>query len=246
MMYKFSKFGRFLVKDRTYDLVRAYRFDPHLRLIGCANDSQIASFARAWGPLSFRSDEFESGLCSAPLSGYWTFQKWLKGLVNLLSAYKESTGEREALLEFIDAQTDVSREGEPFSIRGLKTHLGIQGDVCEWLRNSTLPALAVCGRVHGFRNSHRSDAPLGMHAQIEQADRGRTLECSYATRSASLDGLVRRIYTAPTGLLPSVPENLPARDRTPETVLLVRMCSPHRSEGMAAEAQETKGELKWL
>ena len=140
-MYKFSKFGRFLVKDRTYDLVRAYRFDPHLRLIGCANDSQIASFARAWGPLSFRSDEFESGLCSAPLSGYWTFQKWLKGLVNLLSAYKESTGEREALLEFIDAQTDVSREGEPFSIRGLKTHLGIQGDVCEWLRNSTLPDL---------------------------------------------------------------------------------------------------------
>ncbi len=127
-----------LALDRTYDLIRAYQSDLHLRFMGCASEKQLASFARTWGPLSFSIDEFDRGSCSAPLSSYWNLQGWLKGFVNLLGAFKDSTGEREALHNFISADIDAQGKGEPFSILGLKNQLGIKCDVFDWLRNSAL------------------------------------------------------------------------------------------------------------
>jgi hypothetical protein len=134
-----------LAVDRAYDLVRAYRYDPHLRLIHCVTDEQLASFVRAWGPLSFSVDEWNRRSCSAPLSSYWIFQRWLKGFVNLLSAFKHSADEREALQEFISAEIDewrnsilASSGSEPVSALGLRSQFGIEGDISTWLNGSTL------------------------------------------------------------------------------------------------------------
>jgi len=134
-----------LEPERSYDLVRAYQYDPHVQLINCATDEQLVSFVRAWGPLGSSVDELNRGSCSTPLSRYWIFQNWLKGFFNLLTAFKDSAGEREALQEFMEAEIGdwrssaiASPQSEPLPILGLKTQFGIEDDLSTWLRDSPL------------------------------------------------------------------------------------------------------------
>jgi hypothetical protein len=137
-----------LTPERSYDLVWAYQYDPHVRLINCATDEQLLSFVHAWGPLSVSYDEWNRGSCSLPLSRYWIFQLWLKGFVNLVSAFKDSANEREALHEFIKADIDDWRSSaiapphsEPLPILGMKSQFGIGGEISTWLRDSPLRTL---------------------------------------------------------------------------------------------------------
>jgi hypothetical protein len=137
-----------LALDRAYDLGRAYQHDPHLRFMDCTTVKEIVAFVRTWGPLSSSADEMKCGACSAPLSTYWNFQSWLKGLVNLLNAFKNSAGEREALQKFIKAEIDNWRssvigpaEGEPLLILGLRIEFGVEGDVAAWVNDSPLSSV---------------------------------------------------------------------------------------------------------
>ncbi len=134
-----------LAVDRAYDLVRAYKLDPHLRLIQCDTDDKLLSFVRTWGPLYYSMDEFARGVCSAPLSQYRIFQRWLRGLVAVLSAFKHSTGEREALGEFITSESDEWRSSpvaspgsEPLSLSALRSQFAMQTDIPSWVKNSGL------------------------------------------------------------------------------------------------------------
>ncbi len=142
-----------LAGERPYDLILSYQKNPHIQLINCATDEQLVSFVRAWGPLGPSVAELNRGSCSAPLSRYRSFQNWLRRFFNLLVAFKDSSGEREALQEFVTAEIDVWRcsaiasQGEPLSILGLKTQFGIEGDLSTWLTDSPIVTVRLAVRL---------------------------------------------------------------------------------------------------
>lgn len=157
-----------LSPDRSYDLLSAYAFDPHLRLMQCGTDEQVMSFARTWGPLYFSVDEFKRGVCSAPLSRYRTFQEWLRSLVNLLASYQRSRNEHDALREFIMAEIDEWRsspvappQSEPLALLGLNQQFGIKGDVSAWIENSSL------GEVRSATRFLVSNTAFGGHPSLD-------------------------------------------------------------------------------
>jgi hypothetical protein len=132
--------------DRTYDLTSAYQRDPHLQLVECATTEQLLAFVHAWGPLTLSWDEVQRRTGSAPLEGYWAFQRWLKGVVTLLSAFKGRERERESLQEFIHAEMAWQRSvkqsaASDFLLKGLRLWCNIEGDVAAWLTDAPLPEL---------------------------------------------------------------------------------------------------------
>ena len=96
-----------LAMVRAYDLVESYRRDPHLAFLRLKTERELVSFIQTWGPLYRFSQEEVAGTV-IPAKTYWTFQRWLKALVNLLGACKRCHGEREALWEFLEADSEKS------------------------------------------------------------------------------------------------------------------------------------------
>ena len=99
--------GCALALNPAYDLVKSYRQAPHIGFLKLRTDSDLKFFVQTWGPLVlFPRDEVEPGIAVMPAKRYWIFQRWLKALVNLLGAIKQSHCERECLLEFLAAESE--------------------------------------------------------------------------------------------------------------------------------------------
>jgi hypothetical protein len=159
---------------RTYDLVSAYNRDPHLQFIRCEVDEHLLRFVRVWGPLFLSGEDVQKGFCSAPLEDYWIFQRWLRGIVDLLSAFKNSDQERESLQRFVQAEFERDRQSKlsPESnllIVGLRCRLNIGDDVLGWLDDAPIVDLRAAikfvlqivpiGTAASLQCTHRSGKP---------------------------------------------------------------------------------------
>jgi hypothetical protein len=137
----------YLAFDRTYKLLEAYRSDLHLRFLECDSDRQLVSFLKTWGPLYFVRDAawMIRNPVSIPLSWCRGYQRWLRALIGLLTAFKGSVEERTALQEYIEAEYERERNSflpssdDPIAINCLRTEFGIKTNVSEWVQTSNLP-----------------------------------------------------------------------------------------------------------
>jgi hypothetical protein len=68
------------------------------------SESELARFVKTWGPLSI-PDTSPKGTSGLLLSHYWNFQRYLKATACLLRAFCDRSGEKEAVAEFLTAQS---------------------------------------------------------------------------------------------------------------------------------------------
>jgi len=139
-----------LAPERSYDLIAEYPRDPHLQFIGCDSDRQLLTFVKDWGPLSLKSGERTSGESVLPLNEYRCFQRWLKALVNMLSAFKCSQNERESLEAFSSASLAKDPDSWAHQRLQLEMRFGIREDVFLWAAKCDLKSIrAVTGFLLG-------------------------------------------------------------------------------------------------
>jgi len=133
-----------LALDRTYNLAEAYKKDLHLRFLECDTDQQLLFFIRTWGPLDCAAEVLKRGSCRMSLSECRLFQRKLKAIIGLLTAFKTSTNERTALLEFIEAESADDKHffgsdfGESPSLIALRQTFKVEGDFQQWLNSASL------------------------------------------------------------------------------------------------------------
>lgn len=132
--------------DKRYDLVEAYARSPHLQFLKCATDDQLVAFVKTWGPLSLAPQEWSvPGLSSLSVNSYRVFQRWLKAVVKLIDAFKNSANEREWLQEFLAAEFALSQDsavrnpGNESSLESyLKAIFRIAENAATWIKDSDL------------------------------------------------------------------------------------------------------------
>ena len=93
--------------SRGYSLQETYEDAPHAEFLNLKTDVDLASFIRKCGPLDSLSPN--STVRNVSTSACWSFQRLLKSLVDLLVAFKQSTGPsggrlRSALGDFLLAE----------------------------------------------------------------------------------------------------------------------------------------------
>jgi hypothetical protein len=127
-----------LAPDQKYNLTAAYRSDLHIRFANARTDHELIAFVRAWGPLYLPNSQVpQDGVVLLPLRRCRTYQRWLKAFLNLLSAFKWAENEREALLEFLEAE-DERYEGESASLMLLKNAFHVTEPTADWVNGADL------------------------------------------------------------------------------------------------------------
>ena len=74
----------------TYDLTESYRYSPHLDLLKCKLDEDLARFVEKWGPLYLTQAGLKHGVSVIPTEHYWTLRGWLRAVVYLIAAFSSS------------------------------------------------------------------------------------------------------------------------------------------------------------
>lgn len=99
--------------ERQYDLVRVYRYRPHIAFLNLKTDDDLVRFVLWWGPLWLYGP---SGEPEGGKQRYWAFHRKLKALVNLIQAFKsrDTVARRATIQEYADAQNDDPRKLREF------------------------------------------------------------------------------------------------------------------------------------
>jgi hypothetical protein len=136
-----------LEPTRRYVLTEAYEDDLHIRFANAKSDQELIDFVRGWGPLYIPNGQVPpNGLVLLPLGHCRSYQRWIRALLDMLTAFKQADREREALLEFIEAEQEYSHPDEPTSFMLLRSSFNVAGDVLKWATSantSTVQALIV-------------------------------------------------------------------------------------------------------
>lgn len=139
-----------LAMDRAYDLVESYGRDPHLAFLRLKTERDLVFFIQTWGPLYRTYAEGTSGVTVLPVKTYWTFQRWLKAVVNLLGAVKERSAERKSLQDLLDAELEMWESSSLYRPGGvpslhywLKVYLQLTGDLSNWIQQANLHSVRI-------------------------------------------------------------------------------------------------------
>ncbi len=170
-----------LATEPTYVLTEAYENDLHIRFANAQTDHDLIAFVRAWGPLCVSEEQARSGSASLPLSYCRAFQRWLRALLDLLAAFKCAVGEREALLEFIEAEYESERNSpfppiEPMPLAVLRHSFGINGNIADWAKEVNL--LGVRSATD-FLVPFASVGPKGAHLVCRRQRGKRQVDASW-------------------------------------------------------------------
>lgn len=126
--------------ERTYGLIEAYKYDPHIQFANAQTERDLIAFVRAWGPLIV--DPETPNVMHLRLSQCRALQRWFRALFDLLAAFKRAEGEREVLQTFIEAEYGTLRglpaEIETNSLLSLRHEFHIDGNILEWIRGADL------------------------------------------------------------------------------------------------------------
>jgi hypothetical protein len=144
--------------QRSYDFVDSYERAAHCQFLNVKNDRDLASFIESFGPLCMTTTDggpvLRLGKVIQPVSSsaiYWGFQRWLRALLQLIAALKQSRRIREAALCFLDADLSGELGGHGFHSLRLKPRAGISlaqlkiarqpaeysGSIKDWLRDAS-------------------------------------------------------------------------------------------------------------
>jgi len=103
-------------QENAYDLADAYKDAPHSHFLNCSSPAELCEFIETYGPLFLATKDGRPVLLprddKQPLKSlafYWKFQRWLKSLLKLIRALKDSTGVRQAMIDFFDADLAADR-----------------------------------------------------------------------------------------------------------------------------------------
>lgn len=138
--------------SRGYDLMEAYEKLPHLRFIECKTDEDFVRFVGQWGPLQMWYDN-DSGIYREPIERYRVVQRYLKALVQLMDASRNSDDDnggkcRDWLPEFLLAELALrrqrARENRKLPLARTKLEpmlrhvcgIGDEEDVASWIRSA--------------------------------------------------------------------------------------------------------------
>lgn len=153
--------------ERIYSFMDAYHYAPHMQFVNMEKDADLVRFVRTYGPL-------ESLTTQGPTKYYWSFRDWLKALMNLIRAFKNSRelpqGLRKALLEFLIADmrqwevTGIQGYSEFLFVRLLSRRHGVSEEPDQWVPQASVPlvqeAVAYCVN-HAFAFNAGFQATLG-------------------------------------------------------------------------------------
>jgi len=74
----------------SYDLVEAYLHSPHLDFLEWESDQDLAQFVEKWGPIYLTQAQLARGVSEVPIKHYRVLQSWLRAVVYLMDAYRNS------------------------------------------------------------------------------------------------------------------------------------------------------------
>lgn len=115
--------------EGSYDLVEAYKANPHILFANADSDEKLVDFIRAWGPLrEYGGETLADGSVHMPLDVCRAYQRQIKALIGALTAFKWGKGEREALEELVLA----AREEWEWTVNILAGTLPIKRDFPKW------------------------------------------------------------------------------------------------------------------
>jgi hypothetical protein len=102
--------------DRQYDLVDAYRKDPHIQFLDCKSVDDLQKFTRAWGPLYLvqtpGAEEIKHGQAVRRVDECLAHVKWLRAVQHMIDACNGRADWRASLLEFLAAESDIERTSD--------------------------------------------------------------------------------------------------------------------------------------
>lgn len=132
--------------SQSYGLVEAYKYDPHIRFANAKTEQDLIAFIRAWGP-PFVNPE-TSGMMFLSLGACRAVQQWFRAIFDLLAAFRRAEGEREALLEFVEAEYATVRSFpvevvESNSLLALRNEFHVTGSIPEWIEGANLRSIRV-------------------------------------------------------------------------------------------------------
>jgi len=74
----------------SYDLLGAYSHSPHLDFLKWESDQDLAQFVEKWGPIYLTQAQLARGVSEVPIEHYRVLQSWLRAVVYLIDAYRNS------------------------------------------------------------------------------------------------------------------------------------------------------------
>ena len=139
--------------QRTYELEKAYRQDPHVQFLNCVTDEDLCRFSRSWGPLYLREtggpdSDWRTGRVERPLIAYRAALRRFRGVKGVLEAAKGKQDERAALAEFLAADEEDFRHSALYKPGELPNHqfvlkhlLRIDWGVFDWIGSAPVGPL---------------------------------------------------------------------------------------------------------
>jgi hypothetical protein len=129
-----------LSQTGRYALLEAYQKGPHRQLATAADDEQLRTFVRAWGPLRARLGAWSG---SDPIDSYRNERDRLAAIVKLLASVAQPEHQREALLELVRlSERDLAFESVLEGLRLIfpipgEYPLGFDPNIQSWIEEAT-------------------------------------------------------------------------------------------------------------
>jgi hypothetical protein len=133
--------------DRQYDLVDAYRKDPHVQFMNCEKVDDLVNFTRAWGPLHLvlAPSDITRGRAVRRLDECQAHQKWLRAARRLIDVCRGRGDWRVSLVEFLSAESEIDRTSNvynpgraPFLHQALQLEFQFQVDPTTWTASADI------------------------------------------------------------------------------------------------------------
>jgi len=165
-----------LALSRQYNLIDAYRLDPHVQFLNCKSTDDLRTFTRAWGPLYLvqtpGGEEIKLGKAIRRLDECQAHRRWLRAVKGMIDACKGLRDQRDSLVEFLAAEVDMDRTSNtyepgraPHFHTALQLMFRFEGDSVSWAKSADLGsirrALAISVEVAG-------GAPSGFGFRVEE------------------------------------------------------------------------------
>jgi len=170
-----------LALNRQYDLIDAYRSDPHIQFLNCKSPEDLRLFTRAWGPLYLvctrGAEEIVHGTAIRRLDETHAHQRWLHAIKGMIDACKGVADQRVALVEFLGAESDMDRTSNtyqpgsaPLFHQILQQRFQLEDDLAGWVASADLSSVQ---RALAFTVEMKLQGPRG-GLRVDQ--KGRRIE----------------------------------------------------------------------
>jgi hypothetical protein len=104
--------------SHQYDLIDAYRLDPHVQFLNCKSVDDLRTFTRSWGPLylvqTLGAEEIKLGKAIRRLDECQAHWRWLRAVKGMIDACKGREDWRDSLVEFLTAEGDIDRTSNTY------------------------------------------------------------------------------------------------------------------------------------